>query len=274
MFAKLLKYDFKSIKRIGFIIMIVALALGIFGAIDGFFIAKSFVSDELFDEDGSALLIIFTSLGMLTFIFIVYVLIACATVMQVIIYVNFYKTLCTDQGYLAFTLPVKQRDILLSKTLNAIIWGAMITFVIVLSIFLIISGIALGIPSDDTSLPPSDSLYPTDFTSVILEIGLLLLTGILYFLNNMQLIFMVIFFASIISKKNKGVTAILLVLAVNFVYSSIVSTVSSIFSVAFIGSSIAGIIIKYTIFIVLLVGTGIVYFLTTKRMMEKKLNLP
>ncbi len=275
MFSKLLKYDFRSLTKFGLPISIITLGLGMLGAIDAFFAFRALFT-EIYEGDGSFGVVMFSSLGLISLIFIIYGILLCATIMQIIVYVNYYKTLCTDQGYLTFTLPVKQKDILLSKSLNSFIWGAIVTVAIIVSLAAIIMAIYFGVESVTPSNPtaPDDSLYPTDTMTGVWEVILILLTVILYALNNTQLIFMVIFFASVISKKNKGLVAIGLVVATNLVYSILSSLVSSIISFSAISSSTNTLIIEQLIYIAFLIGTGIAYFFLTKNMMEKKLNLP
>ena len=275
MFSKLLKYDFKSIKKFGVPICIIALILGVVGAVDAYFSFGALIG-ELFKDSESVAAVLLSSIGLLAFFFIVFALLLCSTVVQIIVYVNYYKTLCTDEGYLTFTLPVKQKDILLSKSLNALIWGAIIGAVILVCAAFIGLGIYLGVESVVPSSPPQpdDSLYPTEGLFSFWTVGLLLLTGLLYTLNNTQLIFMVIFFASVISKKNKGLVAIGLVLAANMAYSMLSSLVSSIFSIISIASTTNITNIQLIIYSVFLAGSGVAYFFTTKRMMERKLNLP
>ena len=109
-----------------------------------------------------------------------------------------------------------------------------------------------------------------DITDTILGI----VTMILYALNSQMLIFMVIFFASVISNKYKAITAIALVLATNVAYSIVYSIISAIISMVMMGAGDAATTLTYSIFIILLVASGIGYYIATKHMMEKKLNLP
>ena len=67
-------------------------------------------------------------------------LLLCASIltMMVLIVVNFYKTLITDEGYLTFTLPVSPTKLLLSKVLNGIIWNTIMLVIFGLGLALII----------------------------------------------------------------------------------------------------------------------------------------
>ena len=274
MFSKLLKYDLKSLSRSGLIVMIITFCLGAVGAIDAFVSFRAIFS-EIYAEDASVWTTVFSSVGILSFFFILFGILVCSTVMQIIIYVNYYKALCTDQGYLTFTLPVKERDILLSKTVSSFIWNAIITVAIILCIALIILSVFLGVESVAPSDPmPDDSVSPLEGLFELLPVALMVTTVIFYSLNNTQLIFMVIFFASVITKKNKGLLAVGLVLGANMIYSMLSSIVSSIIAITVSSATVNTMVIEQLIYIVFLIGTGIAYFFLTEHMMKKKLNLP
>ena len=264
MFSKLLKYDFKSVKRFGLPLVLIAIALSLLGGVNGFFFAKAMSSD-----DANFISII----SVLTFMLIVYAVVICASITAIFVYVDFYKSLCTDQGYLTFTLPVSSTSLLNSKIVNSLIWSLISTVTMVVCFFVIFLGVGLGVPPSDPSIPPEDigsiiSMF--DITDTILGI----VTMILYALNSQMLIFMVIFFASVISNKYKAITAIALVLATNVAYSIVYSIISAIISMVMMGAGDAATTLTYSIFIILLVASGIGYYIATKHMMEKKLNLP
>lgn len=264
MFSKLLKYDFKSVKRFGLPLILIAVALSLLGGVNGFFFAKAVGSD-----DANFISII----SVLTFMLIIYAVVICASITAIFVYVDFYKSLCTDQGYLTFTLPVSSTSLLNSKIVNSLIWSLISTVTMFVCFFVIFMGVGLGLPHSDPSIPSEDigsiiSMF--DITDTILGI----VTMILYALNSQMLIFMVIFFASVISNKYKAITAIALVLATNVAYSIVYSIISAIISIVMSGAGDAATTLTYSIFIILLVASGIGYYIATKHMMEKKLNLP
>lgn len=114
MFGKLLKHDFLAIARKAIPLSIAALVGAIIGGI----------SMNLLNNTGAEnnpLLDVLLSLGSAASVIMI---IAAVIGIQIFIYSHFYQNLFTDEGYLTFTLPVKRSSILLSKTLNAIIWTA------------------------------------------------------------------------------------------------------------------------------------------------------
>ena len=85
MFSKLLKYDFKSVKRFGLPLILIAVALSLLGGVNGFFFAKAVGSD-----DANFISII----SVLTFMLIIYAVVICASITAIFVYVDFYKSLC------------------------------------------------------------------------------------------------------------------------------------------------------------------------------------
>ncbi len=264
MFSKLLKYDFKSVRRFGLPLVIITLALSILGAVNGYFFAMAITADDAG---------FISIMSVLTFILIIYAVAICSSIIGIFIYVDFYKSLCTDQGYLTFTLPVSSTSLLNSKLVNSLIWGVIGFVTICVSFIIMFVGVGLGLPPVENTVPPEDFEYIFslfDITDTILGI----ITLILYALNSQMLIFMVIFFASVITNRYKAITAIALVLLTNVIYSFVYSIVSAIVSVTMLATGEAATTLTYSICIILLAASGIGYYFATKYMMEKKLNLP
>jgi hypothetical protein len=113
MFAKLLKYDFRSVARVWWIMAPVVLGSSAAGSV-ALRIALSLTS-----YDHMALVVL---MGVLCFFGCIFTLAASALVTELLIYWRFYKHFYTDEGYLTFTLPVSRKKLLFVKTLNAIIW--------------------------------------------------------------------------------------------------------------------------------------------------------
>ena len=139
MLRKMLKYDFKSIARLWWVIAVSAVGLSFIGAIA--FRIMLTVSDV---NEPPVLIMLSTTL-----IFFVSVIgvIAAAVVTQILIFIRFYKHFFSDEGYLTFTLPVKRGQLLLSKTANAFIWETLTAILIgvCISLYLIISPPASGV---------------------------------------------------------------------------------------------------------------------------------
>ena len=265
MFSKLLKYDFKSVKKYGLPLIIVSWGLAALGMLIGFLFVKN-----ISNPTDNPLIGLSSGLSVFGIIGIIYAIAICASLAMLFVYVDFYKSLCTDQGYLTFTLPVKSTTLLNSKLVNSLLWSVMSGVTIIGGIFLVLVGIALGLPSS----PSTGEVIEGVFT--LLEFGNIVSTVIMlvaYFLNTQMLYFMVIFFASIIAKNHKALTAIGLILVTNVVYSIFYSIVSAIVFAATESAGELSSILSTSICSVLLIGSGAGYYFLTKFMMEKKLNL-
>ena len=111
MLQKLLKYNYKSVKRFG-IPAVIALAVLIptagFGA---YFLVRAIENATAKGDVASILGSIFGMLLLLAFVGVLYVALFGVVVA---ILVDFYKTTATDEAYLTFTLPVTPKQIILS----------------------------------------------------------------------------------------------------------------------------------------------------------------
>lgn len=276
MFKKLLKYDFKATKRFGVPITIGILVAGIVGGIDAIVMSALMQSgtDNFFTVCG----IIISYL----LFFAIYSLLGVGVLaVTIIILVDFYKNLGTDEGYLTFTLPVKSRDIIWSKVINCAIWSiitgvaTIISVVVILVCFSTANGDLIG----DLSLIFTDVDFGISTASVVWFFIILILFSIATFFNSILLYFDAIFFGTVIAKKNKGLSAFLSVVVVNMIYGTVASI---IFTIATIGTTslaatsqdpLAVVNIIIAIFTVLLFALNVVFFELLKHMMEKKLNL-
>lgn len=129
MFKKLLKYDMKSIAKVWWIV-----AVSVLGAsfIMGLFLR--FIIDNI-ENDAYG---IFLGLAMLMTFLCIFGIMMSILVTEILVYLRFYKNFYTDEGYLTFTLPVSRKELLLSKTLNALIWNVAHVLLYVLCICIIL----------------------------------------------------------------------------------------------------------------------------------------
>ncbi|MBQ9744078.1 MAG: hypothetical protein IJW19_03040 [Clostridia bacterium] len=265
MFSKLLKYDFKSLRRFGIPLVIIILSIAVVGMISGMIFGGSIYMDNME---------MVTVMSIMLFMGIIFVLLLGSSIITIFVYIDFYKSLCTDQAYLTFTLPVKSTTLLNSKLLNAVIWSTISLVTTAAGICMTIFGLLFGLSEMKISLSDIQSIVKGIFSMFAnVESIFTLFTVIAYMVNSLLLIFMVIFFASVITKNHKAIVAIALVLATNLVYSVIYSLVSSIISMIVVMSGVYSSILISCISIVLLLISGAVYYILTKYMMDKKLNL-
>ncbi len=272
MFKKLLKHDFKNIKKFGIPILLTLLGASVLGSLNAVILTKAF--DSMTEESGIfATISMMSSFFMMMFVFLIISLAAAA--IQIAVLVDFYRSLVSDIGYLTFTLPIKPSEILTSKLVTATVWTVIIGVACFISGGAIFGTIAIFNP---TFAPTPGDLPPLGANGVILVI-LAIIFALAYFINSQLLCFAAIFFASVIARKNKVLAAIGCVYGVNFIYgifSSVIFTV--IMFAAEAVATVTDFYISYNIFlsigIVLLSGLSVLFYFLTKYMMEKKLNLP
>ena len=117
MLKKLLKYDIRAVAGLWWIGAVVSVGASILGAIlMRFSIA---VSDS---NTPSVILKMFATLALIVGIFCVIAVAVSYVFTMILVFVRFYRHFFTDEGYLTFTLPVKRSTLLLSKSINAVIW--------------------------------------------------------------------------------------------------------------------------------------------------------
>jgi len=127
MLVKLLKHEFIATARILLPVMLAVLAAGALTALIG-----------LISTGNQTFTVIFTSL------YIIAIIGSGAAVLLVIIQ-RFWTNLLGREGYLMFTLPVKRRDLIISKLIPAVTWQVVNIIVVALSLLMIV---AAWVPAD------------------------------------------------------------------------------------------------------------------------------
>ena len=280
MFGKLLKYDFKYVARIWWM-----LAVGVLGLS----VAASLVFRAIFLNINSNGFFTFLSVLGMFFLVVSFIgIFGSLVVTEVLVFVRFYKNFYTDEGYLTFTLPVKRSKLLLSKTLNSIIWFALHTALILVCVVIFLG---LGIGSS-MGTPPLKTvgisigwlwdkvgwwLIVYAFEAILLLVALSAFTTCL--------IQLCITIGAIVAKKQKVLAAV----GIYYLVNTVLSTVGSVFLVVFLTGLFEGFTVllgdlsalaaNAAIALVLLIAilasllvVLIVYFMTLGRI-ERKLNL-
>ncbi len=125
MFRSVLKHDFKAIARYYWIIAVALVGLSFTAAISIRLLSAY--------DDAPILLYLFgTFIIMAAYV----ALIGSVILVSLLIYLRFYQNFYSDEGYLTFTLPVKRKTLLLSKTLNALIWESFLGLLLLFCIFI------------------------------------------------------------------------------------------------------------------------------------------
>ncbi len=290
MYKKLLKYDIKSVWRFALPILIGLGAITLVGCINiilfNGLIAPKMSAD--FRAPGSE---VWLALGA-TLNYIISNLVNIArgmipTAIMVVICVDFYQTLVTDQGYLTFTLPVEAKTIILSKFTNALIWvfgGGIACF---LSLWLqslcatLTMGDTYGFTAGEmfgTVGELMDQMQQLITPDIGMIIVLAVLLGLFYVVNDILLYFAAIFFGSVLAKKNKLLMAIGCIFGANFIYGLVfgIIFIIAIFAVGVAAAAetlVLAIQIAIVVCILLIAGMSVGLAFALKYMMEKKLNL-
>lgn len=280
MFGKLLKYDFKYVARIWWM-----LAVGVFGLT----VAASLVFRAIFLNINSNGFFAFLSfLGMFFLVVSFIGIFGSLVVTEVLVFVRFYKNFYTDEGYLTFTLPVKRSKLLLSKTLNSIIWFALHTALILVCVVIFLGlgvGSSMGTPPLKTVGSSIGWLWDkVGFWLIVYAVEAILLFVVLSAFTTC-LVQLCITIGAIVAKKQKVLAAV----GIYYLVNTVLSTVGSVFLVVFLTGLFEGFAVligglnafaaNAAIALVLLIAilasllvVLIVYFMTLGRI-ERKLNL-
>ncbi len=143
MFAKLLKYEWKSQKNILGILTLVALGMGVFATVI-LRVMLTLGRDTGFMPPQQKMLMSMSmmAMGMMLVLCIVGLFLYMAAVQYLMLF-RFYKNKYTDEGYLTFTLPVTSLQIYWSSLLNMLLWMVISTaVVVVMGIVIVLVGTA------------------------------------------------------------------------------------------------------------------------------------
>lgn len=285
MLSKLLKYDFKSVKRFGLPAVITLLVLTVISGPCAYYYLRGVNNVlEQGSEGAGAIAILGGLLLFLGFIALLYIAIIGVWVMLM---VDFYKSTASDEAYLTFTLPVTSKQIIFSKVINSFFWNFVTALLAVAAGLALIVGLALGtIPSDEPVYTVgsaieevSDALYLGSNTEILAVVVLYILTFLIAFVTNSLSSFTAIFFGAIIAQKHKVLSAIGCMLGVFALNATVASTVQVITEISLQYSAnsnftdITPLIVTYAVLAVYQVGMAFLYYFILKHLMTKKLNL-
>lgn len=286
MLTKLMKYDFRSIRRFGLPMILVLAGVYVVGALN--MILMNYSSMQASSLDAPPIWVVITLLSSLFNMLVSLLTSGAAVAMQIIIFVDFYQTLVTDQGYLTFTLPVRPWQILMSKVICGSVWSLIISVITIVGTFGMQAVAAAGVVSFQEfeiafaileelmqtvigSLPFLDGMAIGAMAILLIPISLV---------NSLLLYYMAIFFASVVSRKNRVVVAIASIFGVNFLYGILTGiVVAVVFLISGVVAALADNVLLMIelimgLLLIILAGTTVLFFWLTKHMMEKKLNLP
>ena len=286
MFKKLLKYDMQAVLRLWWIGAIVTPIAAVIGGIMAQLL--KYANDP--DTQKNIVTALITMMAGVSIFICVLTIILSFVLTIVLVYVRFYKNLYTDEGYLTFTLPVTRKQLLLSKTVNALIWYNL-HFILVIASLILFSMIT-PLEDDGIIFEIFESLSEL-FGMIWKEIGawtilyaaeLLLIIPVSFALS-ICTVHLSITIGSIIAKKAKIIVSILVYYLINSAISLLMQL--GLYSVAFAfagglstilpDSSVnrAALFVALIIFIAILVVSAIcvILYCITQSLLDRKLNL-
>ena len=284
MLGKLIKYDFKALKKTLLPVCLGAVALAVFTTI---VMKLFFVFNDYNDNLPIMANTVFESILTLLLVFGFLALVASAFIAWFLLLQRYYKNCFKDEGYLTFTLPVKTGNILLGKLISAGIW-ALITgvFAIISIIVFLIFGTSQSFINMDIIRGFSEAWNLfwniSNFTTLdyILIPTILILTVLCSIAQNILLFYLAITLGNQIAKRHKILASVGMYFAVNTVSSILVSTAMTVFT--FLGFPILEsldnqpmriIYIYFLIAILISASLSVVYFFVNKAILKKRLNL-
>ncbi len=144
MLGKLMKHEWKSVYKVGCIMLLVSFVVTLISCI--YFRSPMWIS--LFNEEGdldNLMSVTWMLLGVAYVVLAAFLLIGTMYGMMIYLGVRFYKSMYTDEGYLTHTLPVSANQLLGSKVLIGGIWMLLMYIVYMLGIFAMMLSFASGI---------------------------------------------------------------------------------------------------------------------------------
>ncbi|MBO7404040.1 MAG: hypothetical protein J6V24_03680 [Clostridia bacterium] len=222
MLVKLFKHDFRAHSRVQIPVLIAIAAAAILGFFNMLFLAGTGSGQLISEESDGYGLMLSAALGGTLLIFLA--LGAAMTVMSVLIFVRFYRSMVTDEAYLTFTLPVTAGQLIGAKFLASAVWFLFGGIALMLAGSLMYTGAVLAGGEEfreamtDLWGDMLELLADNPLTTFLLI--LLAVTSVLrwYF----QITGAILFGASVV-RKNKALAAVGMIFAVNFVVNLITS---------------------------------------------------
>ena len=135
MFAKLLKYEWRSTKGFAWLMFLISLSAAVVGGLTTQYLFR--ISQS---QDQQPVL---TVLVLLMFMAAMVALLICAAATLYFTFWRFYRSRFTQEGYLTFTLPVTSHQILLSSIVNCLL-GALCALGTLLVSYLLMGLITLS----------------------------------------------------------------------------------------------------------------------------------
>lgn len=286
MLGKLIKHEWKNVYKIGGIMLIALLSVTLIGSL--YFSSPMWTN--LFNEGGESDSLV-SVMGVLMGIgsLIVCIITVIGVVYGIMIYlgVRFYRSMYTDEGYLAHTLPVTPHQLLGSKLIVGGIWMLIVTVVAMLSIIVlgfsmaasIVEGVQPGISLWEVlreAVSELIELYDTEMgIDVVHYIVVMALTIILGSFTSIMMVYGALTIGQL-SKKYKAMMGILAYFGlglVNMIISMVVSMLNMASTITRGMNGEMSMNTTYDSSLIISMVMGVALYFLSYFIIKKKLNL-
>lgn len=289
MLGKLIKYEWKSVYKVGCVILLVVMAFTLLGAVVFHTPMWSILfSDDTRISDGQMLFWVMTGFSS----FLLYVLMLVGATYGIIIYlgVHFHKTMYTDEGYLSHTLPVTPHQLLISKFLVGGIWVLFIQLAVTASVLILVASLFAAIENAEPNVFGGQTyweMFSEIFEIISDDMGFevvhytisFILTVIISPFSSIASLFGALTIGQL-SRKHKAMMGIITYFGILFATSILSSIVQSIGTVSAyviddyrIGSSNFTLFLTRDIQIIIPLLTGVGLYFLSHYIIDRKLNL-
>lgn len=274
MFAKLLKYEWKSGMRVIGVLSLGVLGLGVLATI---MLRIMVFCGSHAESDLSAVIMIMLTTAL---VFMCVALGVYGVAVQILLLYRYYRHKFTDEGYLTFTLPVRSRQLFLSSYVNILLWT-------------LISGAVVAVTVSFAALfgPVENGLVNTEMFAEIGEVmrfvsavflksgnglyyGMAFLQMVVVLISTPVISMTCVTVGAVVAKKHKILTAF----GMYYAFSALMGMASTVITF------LAAILVGDNGQVFLLAGNGIQALLTlgaavggyflSVHLMDHKLNLP
>lgn len=289
MLGKLIKHEWKSVYKVGSILLLAMLAVTVIGCV---VLQMPWLKDLFAGESNlgevQEVILVFTL--MISFILYIFLLVGITYGILIYLGVHFYKTMYTEQGYLTNTLPVTPHQLLISKTLVSGIWYVLIEIAVILSMVALVCSFVAGLgTTEGYTLAEALEMVWSEFSLVFeSEFKGTMIHFMIYMVVAMLIspfAAMLMIFGALtigqLSRKHKAAMGILAYFGISMVNMVISMIVSMIYSVSLVASSIndpyavnemdmMGI---YDASMVIVIVMAVVLYFISHYILSKKLNM-
>lgn len=289
MLEKLFKHDFRALSRTLFPLQIGILGGGLVATLLSALTVRIGGGTWSVSSGSNLLKGLFMAVSVTSAVLIGIAIMASLIVTLIFICYHFYRSFLSDEGYLTFTLPVKTSDLIWSKLLAGMLWMLIngLVVLVALLIFAVFGTTSTTLVNMEvlhafrtffTDLLPQAAQY----VSVPLMIVECVVIGILGLAAQLLQVYFAIIVGGQVAKKHRILAAIGMYLLINMgvgivssVFMSLVTFGEGTMSLALNTAQEAGTFMT-TIFGwygVLFAGLSVLFFLLSKSILKKNLNL-